>query len=106
MKSNTVSLDGDIVLTCTVDGVKKIDKQTTRQWSMGEKDELLCYNGRINNIKKYEEKVLQTNEFSLTIFNVTESDLNIVYQCRYGFDKARTLIEAEESKTFCKYGDI
>ncbi|XP_071149912.1 uncharacterized protein [Mytilus edulis] len=100
LKTNTVSLGANIILTCTVDGVKKIDKQTTRQWSMGENDELLCYNGRINNIKKYEEKVLQTNKFSLTIFNVTKSDLNIVYQCRYGFDAARKLIEADESQTF------
>ncbi|XP_052079924.1 uncharacterized protein LOC127718063 [Mytilus californianus] len=67
---------------------------------MGDNDELLCYNGRINNIKKYEEKVLQTNEFSLKIFNITESDLNIVYQCRYGFYAASKLIEADESHKF------
>ncbi|CAC5359459.1 unnamed protein product [Mytilus coruscus] len=48
----------------------------------------------------YEEKVLQKNEYSLTIFNVTESDLNIVYQCRYGFYAASKLIEADESHKF------
>ncbi|CAC5420526.1 unnamed protein product [Mytilus coruscus] len=102
MKTNTVSNHRDIILTCTVGGIKTIDIKTMRQWSMGDDDELLCYNGRINNIKKYAEKVFPTNEFSLTIFNVTESDLNVVYQCRYGFDAASKLIETDEPQIFCK----
>ncbi|CAC5420515.1 unnamed protein product [Mytilus coruscus] len=100
MATDTISFGGDIVLTCTVHGIQTIDSKSTRQWSMGDDDELLCYNGRINNLKKYEENIFPGNEFSLTIFNVTESDLNVVYQCRYGFDAASKLIEADEPDFF------
>lgn len=104
MTKDTISFGNYIVLTCTVNGIQTIDTTTTRQWSMGDDDKLLCYNGRINNLRKYTEKVLPGNGFSLTIFNVTESDLNVVYQCRYGFDAASKLIEADKPKLFCKYG--
>ncbi|XP_076088355.1 uncharacterized protein LOC143058790 [Mytilus galloprovincialis] len=100
MDIDTISFGRVIVLTCRVHGIRTIDITTTRQWSMGDDDKLLCYNGRINNLGKYKEKVLPGNEFSLTVFNVTESDLNVVYQCRYGFDAASKLIEADEPKTF------
>ncbi|XP_052079917.1 uncharacterized protein LOC127718053 isoform X3 [Mytilus californianus] len=100
MTKDTISFGNYIVLTCTVHGIQTIDITTTRQWSMGDDDKLLCYNGRINNLRKYKEKVLPRYEFSLTIFNVTESDLNVVYQCRYGFDAASKLIEADEYKLF------
>ncbi|VDI82743.1 Hypothetical predicted protein, partial [Mytilus galloprovincialis] len=98
MATDTISSGNYVVLTCTVDGIRTIDITTTRQWSMGENDELLCYNGRINNLRKYEEEILQGNKFSLKIFNVTESDLNEVYQCRYGFDAASKLVVADEPK--------
>ncbi|XP_063418434.1 uncharacterized protein LOC134701233 [Mytilus trossulus] len=98
LSTDTISIGKDIVLTCRVHGIPAIDRKTTRQWSMGDDDKLLCYNGQINNPKKYEESVLLGNEFGLTIFNVTESDLNVVYQCRYGFDAASKLIEAGDSK--------
>ncbi|CAC5400426.1 unnamed protein product [Mytilus coruscus] len=100
MDIDTISFGNYIVLTCTVHGIQTIDITTTRQWSMGDHDKLLCYNGRINNIRKYKEKVLPGNEFSLTIFNVTESDLNVVYQCRYGFNAANKFIKADELNTF------
>ncbi|CAG2197433.1 unnamed protein product [Mytilus edulis] len=98
MATDTIPSGNYVVLTCTVHGIRTIDITTTRQWSMGENDELLCYNGRINNVRKYEENIMQGNKFSLTIFNVTESDLNEVYQCRYGFDAASKLIVADEPK--------
>ncbi|CAG2197456.1 unnamed protein product [Mytilus edulis] len=98
--TDTVLLGKDIVLTCTVNGIENIDRQTTRQWSMGNDDELLCYNGRINNPRKYKENILAANEFSLTIINVTKVDLNVLYQCRYGFDAASKFIEEDEPISF------
>ncbi|XP_063418430.1 uncharacterized protein LOC134701228 [Mytilus trossulus] len=98
--TDNITIGQDVVLTCTVNGIQTIDKKTTRQWSMGDDDELICYNGRINNLSKYDEKVLFGNEFCLTIFNITEADLNIVYQCRYGFEVASKLIEADKPKSF------
>ncbi|CAC5420517.1 unnamed protein product [Mytilus coruscus] len=98
--SDAVLIGKDIVLTCTVHGIENIDRKTTRQWSMGNDDELLCYNGRINNRRKYKENVLAANEFSLTIINVTKVDLNVLYQCRYGFDAASKFIEEDEPILF------
>ncbi|XP_052079915.1 uncharacterized protein LOC127718053 isoform X2 [Mytilus californianus] len=100
MDIDTISFGNYIVLTCRVHGIQIIDITTTRQWSMGDDDKLLCYNGRINDLRKYKEKVLPGNEFSLTILNVTESDLNAVYQCRYGFNAASKFVEADEPNTF------
>lgn len=101
--TDIITIGQDVVLTCTVHGIQTIDRKTTRQWSKGDDDELICYNGRINNLRKYDEKILFGNEFCLTIFNITEADLNIVYQCRYGFDVASKLIEVDKPKSFCKY---
>ncbi|CAC5367994.1 unnamed protein product [Mytilus coruscus] len=98
--SEAVLIGLDIVLTCTVHGIETIDRKTTRQWSKGNDDELLCYNGRINNLRKYEENVLAANEFSLTIINVTKVDLNVLYQCRYGFDAASKFIQEDEPILF------
>lgn len=103
LSKNTFSFGETIVLTCTVHGINTIDGKTTRQWSMGDDDNLLCYNGRINNLRKYKEKVLTGNAFSLTIFNATETDLNVVYQCRYGFATASKLIEVDEPNIVCTY---
>ncbi|VDI52790.1 Hypothetical predicted protein [Mytilus galloprovincialis] len=102
--SNTNANSNDIVLTCTVHGIQIIDIKTTRLWSVGEDYMLLCINGRSKNPKKYREKVLQGNEFSLTIFNLTESDLHVVYQCNYGFEAASKLIEADNPKVFLSLG--
>ncbi|XP_071149916.1 uncharacterized protein [Mytilus edulis] len=69
---------------------------------MGNDDQLLSYNGRINNRRKYEETVLPGNEFSLKVFNVTEKDVNITYRCRYGFDTATYFININESVSLQK----
>lgn len=97
-----MSIGGYIILTCTVHGDNILDKGETRQWSKGTNDELLCYNGRINNPKKYKENVLQGNKFSLRIYNVTKEDLNVVYQCRYGFDAASKFIKEDKQDKWCK----
>lgn len=70
---------------------------------MGSDDQLISYNGRINNRRKYEETVLSVNEFSLEIFNVTEADVNVPYRCRYGFVSANTFIDLNEYNYVCKY---
>lgn len=70
---------------------------------MGNDDELVCYNSRINNPRKYEETVISRNEFSLKILKVTEEDVNTTYRCRYGFDAASTFIELSEYNYVSKY---
>ncbi|CAC5420523.1 unnamed protein product [Mytilus coruscus] len=87
---------GYIILTCAVNGISTVDRDVTRQWSMGNEDQLLSYNGRINNHRKYEETIIPGNEFSLKISNVTEKDVNVTYRCRYGFDAVNIFIELNE----------
>ncbi|VDI52793.1 Hypothetical predicted protein [Mytilus galloprovincialis] len=97
-----ITFGGDIILTCAINGLSTVDRDVTRQWSMGNHDELLSYNGRINNHIKYEETVLPRNEFRLKIINVTEADVNVTYRCRYGFDTATYFIEINKSVSLHK----
>lgn len=95
--TDLIIFGGDIILTCTVNGINTIDRDVTRQWSMGNEDKLLSYNGRINNYRKYKETIIHGNAFSLKIVNVTEQDVNVTYRCRYGFDTATHFIKISES---------
>lgn len=85
-----------------VNGISTVNRDVTRQWSKGNDDQLLSYNGRINNRRKYEETFLPGNEFSLKVFNITEKDVNITYRCRYGFDTATYFIKINESVSLQK----
>lgn len=95
--TDLIIFGGDIILTCTVNGINTIDRDVTRQWSMGNEDKLLSYNGRINDFRKYKETILHGNAFSLKIVNVREHDVNVTYRCRYGFDTATHFIKISES---------
>lgn len=101
--TDVIVFGGDIILTCTANGISTIDREVTRQWSMRTDDELLSYNGRINNPKKYEETLTSKNQFSLRILKVTEEDVNITYRCRYGFNAASTFIELNKYNYVSKY---
>ncbi|CAG2197457.1 unnamed protein product [Mytilus edulis] len=92
-EKDVITFGGAIILTCVVNGISTIDSDVTRQWSMGNDDQLLSYNGRINNRRKYEETVLTGNGFSLKIFNITEADVNVTYRCRYGFETTTHVIK-------------
>lgn len=91
--TDLIIFGGDIILTCTVHGIRELDSDVTRQWSMGNHDQLLSYNGRINNHRKYKETIFHGNAFSLKILNVTVKDVNVTYRCRYGFDTATYFIK-------------
>lgn len=81
-EANIIHIGDTINITCTVHGVKSIDYGVTRQWS--KRHDLVCYNGNPTNIWKYKEYV-SGNQFKLQISNITETDLNSKYQCRYQF---------------------
>lgn len=100
--TNVIVFGESLILTCTVNGTSTIDREVTRQWSLGNDDQLLSYNGRIKNLEKYEETVSSNNEFSLKIFNLTEEDVEEFYLCRYGFDTATKFIEITEDNYICK----
>ncbi|XP_052079797.1 uncharacterized protein LOC127717957 isoform X2 [Mytilus californianus] len=79
-----VRMHQNINITCTVHGIDNINNKLTRQWSKG--PDLICYNGHPIDSSKYTETLPSGNQFILQIRNVTESDVNCKYQCRYGFE--------------------
>lgn len=80
---NIIYIGKSINLVCTVYGVDNLNSSWTRQWSKS--NELICYNGHPKDPLKYREILLNGNQFKLQINNVTDSDLNCKYQCRYSF---------------------
>ncbi|VDI71939.1 Hypothetical predicted protein, partial [Mytilus galloprovincialis] len=79
-----VRINQNISIECTVHGIDTINVKLTRQWSKG--PDLICYNGHPIDSDKYTETLSYGNQFILHIRNVTESDVNCKYQCRYGFE--------------------
>ncbi|CAC5359460.1 unnamed protein product [Mytilus coruscus] len=97
-ETDVITFGGPIILTCIINGIITVDRNVTIQWSMGNDDQLLSYNGRINNLRKYEETVSSINEFSLKIFNLTEVDVDVTYRCQYGFETAIHVIKITDDK--------
>lgn len=87
-------------LVCTVNGVENLNRSLTRQWSKGH--ELICYNGHPRDPLKYEEILINGNQFKLQINNVTDSDLNCKYQCRYSFKTETKKLGISSDNFECK----
>lgn len=96
LETETIKLGKSLILTCTVYGISKINPDVTRQFAKGNNGLLLCYNGHIKQKEKYKEIVSNGNTFSLMINNVTESDVNSIYQCRYRFSTVKQMIGINE----------
>ncbi|XP_071176422.1 uncharacterized protein [Mytilus edulis] len=92
LETETIKIGESLILTCTVNGISKINTDVTRQFSKGSNGVLLCYNGHIKQKGKYKEILSNRNTFSLMITNVTESDVNSIYQCRYRFSTVKQMI--------------
>ncbi|CAC5386362.1 unnamed protein product [Mytilus coruscus] len=92
------NIGNSLLLTCTVYGIEKVDPEVTRQFAKGSDGDLLSFNGQITKKEKYAEQLSTGNKFSLLITNVTKSDINCIYQCRYGFDYVKKFIEINETK--------
>ncbi|CAC5412731.1 unnamed protein product [Mytilus coruscus] len=88
----------NINITCTVHGIDIINSNLTRQWSKG--PDLICYNGISVDSSKYIEFLTSGNQFKLQIKNVSESDLDSQYQCRYGFETQQKMLL---SKNYFEY---
>lgn len=76
------------VLTCHLKDIFIKSKDcAVRQWSGGPDRRGLVYNGYSSDNTKYEEDVhMGSNEFSLIIKNLTESDVHVNYSCSCGFN--------------------
>lgn len=95
-------MGSSMILTCAVRGISKINTNATRQFAKGNNGDLLCFNGYITQTRKYEEILSEGNTFSLKINNVTELDVNTIYQCRYKFSTVKQMIRTNEMNFECK----
>ncbi|CAC5380198.1 unnamed protein product [Mytilus coruscus] len=89
-----IRINQNINITCTVHGIDIINSNLTRQWSKG--PDLICYNGHPIDSSKYTEVLTSGNQFKLQIKNISESDVNYKYQCRYGFEAQAKNIESSK----------
>lgn len=88
-------INENIDIICTVKGIANINRKLTRQWSKG--PDLICYNGHPIDPSKYTEILTYGNQFKLQIKNVSESDFNCKYQCRYGFEAQAKIIQSSKN---------
>lgn len=93
-----IHLNDTINLTCTVD-----DKESfgyARQWS--KEHHIICFNGFTIDTAKYKEIQTSENQFTLQIRNVSASDVNSMYQCRFGFKESSTTTSTLKDHFECK----
>ena len=103
LKTDVIKLGQPMILECTVGTKETIDRKVTRQWSKGKEDYTISYNGHSNEPLKYEEILSTGRNFSLKINNVTEFDINILYQCRYEFSSCQKNLSIDKSNFERKY---
>lgn len=83
-----------IELVCQVTGTCC---SSLRSWKDGTGKALIT-NGVTTLPNKYKETINASSlQFSLLIYNLTVSDLNINYQCQYGFDSSQQYLNMSES---------
>lgn len=65
-----------------------------RKWNVGNQYLLIIINGVSYNTSKYKEDLNVKDRVSiLTIFSLSEQDVNVAYECVYGFQKFRSTLE-------------
>ncbi|XP_052079773.1 uncharacterized protein LOC127717934 isoform X2 [Mytilus californianus] len=65
----------------------------TRKWTKGDNYHLIVINSLSSNTSKYKEDLnVATKTSILTIRNLTKEDVNIPYECTYGFDTDSKLL--------------
>lgn len=91
--------NGDTMeLICTVTGTTCCS--SLRSWNGGSSFSTLMNNGVPSNAAKYHE-VINTNSFSLFIYNMNRSDFLYDYRCSYGFDESpRSLLSPPDNARY------
>ncbi|XP_052062271.1 uncharacterized protein LOC127702202 [Mytilus californianus] len=79
----------DLELFCNISDDYKIKSQKSKRWYRGSEQKLLT----INDVDKPKYSAsIESNGFKLIIKNLTENDVNVTYQCEYGFTKSENLL--------------
>ncbi|XP_063440774.1 uncharacterized protein LOC134721600 isoform X2 [Mytilus trossulus] len=80
----------DLELFCMSDEYN-MSSTKSKRWYRGPEQKLLTLNGGSMNNKKYNASI-ESKGFKLIIKNCTENDVNVTYQCEYGFTKSEKLL--------------
>lgn len=74
----------------------------SRKWNAGPQYNLITIDGLSYNTSKYKEDLLIKDRVSiLTVFSVSMHDVNIAYECVYGFLKYRSVLQLSEDAFEC-----
>lgn len=94
----------DVQLECKISTEFPCCNEFTRKWSRGKSYDLIVMNGVSLNTAKFKENLnISTNSSTLTIYKFSEYDVNIPYECSYGFDSASHILELTEEDFECMY---
>ncbi|XP_071147977.1 uncharacterized protein [Mytilus edulis] len=87
----------DVQLECKISTQFRCCDEFTRKWSRGKRYDLIVMNGVSLNTAKYKEDLnISANSSTLTIYKFSEYDVNIPYECSYGFDSSSQILELNE----------
>lgn len=93
----------DVSLRCHLTSEYSCCDSFARKWSAGKTFDLIMMNGVSSNATKYTETVdNRFNTTTLTIKNFNENDVNIPYECTYGFDTFSKTLELTQANFECK----
>lgn len=85
LKTMPVVFGEDVQLDCHL-GPETTDKNRARQWSRGQNQTLILFNGNSTDADKFTEAYNKTIKISvLTIKNLEIDDVNMRYICQHGF---------------------
>lgn len=96
LKENPAIFGTDIHLVCHLPKDASCCKDG-RKWNVGNQYELITVDDLVHNTSKYKEDLNVKERVSvLTVFALSEQDVNIPYECVYGFQKYRSVLELTE----------
>lgn len=94
----------DVQLECHISTKLKCCNEFTRKWSRGKSYDLIVMNGVSLNTAKYKEYLnISANISTLTIYSFNEYDVNIPYECSYGFISDSKILKLTEENFECMY---
>lgn len=101
LRENPAIFGTDIHLVCHLP--KNTCCNDYRKWNAGNQYTLIIINGLAYNISKYKEDLITKDHVSvLTIFSFSEQDVNVPYECVYGFNTYRSVLKLNNDVFECK----
>lgn len=103
LKEKPAVFGKDVQLVCSLPHETSCCRKYNRKWNVGWKYTLTIMNDKSLNETKYSEKLNETSDTSiLTIKTFSVDDVNIPYECEYGFMKYRATLMLKEDEYECK----